>query len=132
MGYRLLDDVTVVVHFAFMAYVVAGGFLAWRWPASVWAHLACAGWGLATIVFGLHCPLTFVENWARQRGGEAPLRGGFIDTYLTGVLYPERAKAAVLGLVVLAVAVSWCGVALRVVNRHRTAWWPSPGRGRRR
>jgi hypothetical protein len=121
VGYRLLDDATVVVHSAFMAYVVLGGFLAWRWPASGWAHLACAGWGLATIVWGLHCPLTFVENWARTRAGEAPLRGGFIDTYLTGVLYPDRAKTAVLCLVVLAVAVSWGGVALRVVSRRRTA-----------
>ena len=115
----MLDNVTVLVHVAFMAYVVAGGYLAWRWPRSVWAHLACAGWGLATIVFGLHCPLTFVENWARLRGGEPPLRTGFIDTYLTGVLYPDRAKTAVLCLVVLAVAVSWGGLALRVRSRRR-------------
>lgn len=115
--YRLLDDATVTVHFAFMVYVVLGGYLAWRRPATVWAHLACAGWGLATIVFGLHCPLTFVENWSRRRAGEAPLRGGFIDTYLTGVLYPTSAKTAVLCLVIAAVAASWMGLLWRV--RHR-------------
>src|SRR2546430_14607682 len=102
VGYRILDDVAIAVHLLFLGYVVAGGFIAWRWPRSVLAHAACAGWGLATIAFGLHCPLTFVENWSRVRAGEAPLRGGFIDTYVTGVLYPASAKAAVLGLVVLA------------------------------
>jgi hypothetical protein len=114
MGFRVLDGVAVVVHFLFLGYVLLGGFLAWRWRSAIWPHVVCAGWGLATIVFGLDCPLTFVENWARRHAGEPTLRGGFIDTYLTGVLYPASAKTAVLWLVVAVVAVSWAGAV-----RHR-------------
>ena len=32
MGYRLLVDLVVSLHLAFLAFVVLGGFLAWRWP----------------------------------------------------------------------------------------------------
>jgi hypothetical protein len=113
MGYRALADVTMVVHFAFLAYVVTGGFLAWRWPRAIWAHLLVAGWGLSTVVFHLDCPLTWVEDWARRRAGDAGLSRGFIDTYLTGIIYPERYTGLMQLLAAVAVAVSWTGVALR-------------------
>ena len=58
MVFRVLAEATMTVHFAFLVYVVAGGFLAWRWPWAIWPHLALAGWGFSTIVFGLDCPLT--------------------------------------------------------------------------
>ncbi len=32
MGYRLLADAAMVAHFLFLAYLVMGGFMAWRWP----------------------------------------------------------------------------------------------------
>lgn len=117
MGYRVLGDATMVVHFAFLGYVVAGGFLAWRWPAAIWPHLAAAGWGLVSIVFHVECPLTYLEDWARRRGGEPGLTTGFIDHYLTGVVYPDRYAGLVQVLVVVAVAVSWTGVLIRSRRR---------------
>src|SRR6266568_5002261 len=62
MMYRLLADVTAGVHFLFVAYVVVGGFIAWRWRWTIWTHLAAFGWGFSTIIFGLSCPLTHLEN----------------------------------------------------------------------
>ncbi len=113
MGYRVLAETTMAAHFAFIAYVVSGGLLAWRWPAAIWPHLAAAGWGLVTIAFHLNCPLTYVEDWARRRAGQHGLPTGFIDHYLTGVIYPAKYS----GLIQLAAAVvvvgSWVGVALR-------------------
>jgi hypothetical protein len=67
MSYRILADAAMAVHFGFLAYVVAGGFLAWRWPRAIWPHLPLAGWGLITVVFHLGCPLTRLEDWARRR-----------------------------------------------------------------
>lgn len=117
MIYRILAEATMVVHFAFLAYVVAGGFLAWRWPRTIWLHLALAGWGFSTIAFGLECPLTHIEDWARQRAGEQGLTTGFIDTYLTGVIYPERAKTLLQFIAGAIVLISWIGFAVR---RRRT------------
>jgi uncharacterized membrane protein len=31
--------VTVTMQFAFIGYLVIGGFLAWRWPRSIWLHV---------------------------------------------------------------------------------------------
>ena len=113
MGYRVLAESTMAAHFAFVAYVVTGGLLAWRWPAAIWPHLAAAGWGLAIVVFRLNCPLTYVEDWARRRAGGPGLRTGFIDTYLTGVVYPARYTGLIQLLVAIVVAASWIGAAVR-------------------
>ncbi|MFG1781261.1 DUF2784 domain-containing protein [Rhodococcus oryzae] len=113
MVFRVLAEATMTVHFAFLVYVVAGGFLAWRWPWAIWPHLVLAGWGFSTIVFGLDCPLTHLENWARHEAGEQGLRTGFIDTYLTGVVYPERYTTLLQMLAGLVVLVSWTGFLIR-------------------
>jgi hypothetical protein len=113
MGYRVLAEATMVVHFLFIAFVVLGGFLAWRWPRVLWLHLAAAVWGLCIVVFALNCPLTYVEDWARERAGQSGLARGFIDTYLTGVMYPERYLNEVRLLIAVVVVVSYAGVVIR-------------------
>ncbi|GAA5092075.1 DUF2784 domain-containing protein [Nocardia iowensis] len=110
MLYRLLADATAAAHFVFVAYVVVGGFIAWRWPRSIWLHLIAFGWGFGTVLFRLDCPLTHLENWARHRAGQAGLPpSGFIDHYITGVIYPESALVTVRVLVAVGVLVSWVG-----------------------
>ncbi|MBB5869637.1 hypothetical protein F4553_003016 [Allocatelliglobosispora scoriae] len=112
MAYRILAGAIVVLHLAVLAYVVFGGFLAWRRPRTIWLHLAFAGWGFSSIIFGLDCPLTAAEDWARRHAGLPSLPGGFIDTYLTGTLYPESAKTLVQYLAGGLVLASWTGFAL--------------------
>lgn len=122
MGYRALAEATMVVHFAYLAYLVAGGFLAWRWPRTFWLHLAAAGWGLAAVIVDLNCPLTYLEDRSRERAGQPGLPpGGFIDHYLVGVLYPERSAALIQWLVVAAVAVAWLGALLHWRRRAMPA-----------
>jgi len=121
MGYRLLAEATMGVHFAYLGYVALGGLLAWRWPRTLWLHLAATLWGFGTVLAGLNCPLTSFENWARRRAGQPGLpRGGFIDHYLEGVVYPERYAILVPWLVALAVVVSWVVVYARW-RAHRRA-----------
>jgi Na+/proline symporter len=117
MGYRVLAETTMVVHFAVLVFLVVGGFLAWRWRPVIWPHLAIATWGLTSTVFVWACPLTMLQDWARRRGGEAGLRTGFIDTYLTGVIYPERYTTQIQVSIGVVVALSWVGVVL--VRRRR-------------
>src|SRR5581483_11041154 len=120
MGYRLLAEATVVVHFAVLLYIVFGGLLAWRWPRAIWPHFALAGWGFSTVVFGVNCPLTWLENWARQRAGEALLPSGFIDHYIEGVVYPERYTGLIQFSAGAVVVLSWVG-ALVLYLRRRSA-----------
>jgi hypothetical protein len=107
--YRALVPVILVAHFTFLAYVVLGGFLAWRWPRAIWPHLAAIVWAVLIVANAVSCPLTWAENWARQHGGQSGYDRGFIDTYVTGVLYPARYLVQMRLLAALVVLVSWLG-----------------------
>jgi hypothetical protein len=109
MFFQVLTTVILIAHFAYLAYVVVGGFLAWRWPWTVWPHLAAAGWGLFIVTnpFGWHCPLTYAEHWSRQRAGQEGFDAGFVDRYLEGVLYPAQYTRLLQVLVAVLVATSW-------------------------
>lgn len=119
--YRVLADATMVLHFAFLAYVVFGGFLAWLRPWTFLTHLAAVSWGVLIIAFSLTCPLTPPEDYFRKRSGAEGLPGGFIDTYLTGVIYPEQHVDVARAIVAVVVAASWAGLAVRLRGLRATA-----------
>jgi Protein of Unknown function (DUF2784) len=88
MIWSAIADALVVVHFAFTAFVIFGGFLTWRWPRLALAHLPALAWGCWIEVSHSVCPLTPLENHWRHLAGEAGYRGGFLAHYLVQVLYP--------------------------------------------
>ena len=109
---------TVAGHFAFLGYLVVGGFGVLRWPRTFGLHVAAVLWGAGSVLLRWPCPLTGVERWARARAGMSELPPeGFISHYLTGVLYPANAVGAVQLLVFLAIAVSWVLLATRARER---------------
>ncbi|WP_285728620.1 DUF2784 domain-containing protein [Nocardiopsis sp. ATB16-24] len=125
MLYRLIADTAMVVHLAFLAYVALGGFLAWRLPRMIWPHVACALYGLGITVIGWNCPLTHLENWGRQKAGQTGLpEAGFIDHYVTGIVYPEDHLLTAQLAVAATVAVSWAGY-LALTGRRRRNKTPS-------
>jgi hypothetical protein len=120
MPYRLLADGVLVVHAAFVALVVLGGLVAWRRPWFAWVHLPAAAWGALIEFTGGTCPLTPLENRFRGLAGDAGYEGGFIEHYVTSLLYPEgltRGTQLVLGVGVLVLNAIIYGVILR-----RRAW----------
>jgi len=112
MYFRAAADIVLVLHLAFMLFVIFGGVLVLRWPRLAWVHIPVAIYG-ATIEFvGFVCPLTPLENALRHAGGQAGYAGGFIDHYVTATLYPTGLTRAIqlwLGLAVLTLngAVYW-------------------------
>ncbi|GAB4344558.1 MAG: DUF2784 domain-containing protein [Gammaproteobacteria bacterium] len=80
--YRLAADGVLLVHFLFVAFALLGGLLLGRWPALAWAHLPVFLWAGLIMIIGWRCPLTPLEKWLRQRGGERGYRGGFVEHYL--------------------------------------------------
>ncbi len=120
---RVLADVVMVVHFGFLVFVTIGGFLAWRWPRWIVAHVAAVAWGVATIACSIVCPLTYAENYFRRRAGQAELGpAGFIDRYLEDVVYPERYTPVIWAVVGTIVVASWIGAVRRLrATRRATA-----------
>jgi len=88
MLWSLLADGVVIVHFAFTAFVVFGGFLSWRWPRAALLHLPALAWGVWIELSHTICPLTPLEVRLRQLGGQAGYTGGFLAHYLRAILYP--------------------------------------------
>ena len=103
--YALLADAVVALHALFVAFVVAGAALLWRWPRLVWLHLPAALWGAAVELAGAVCPLTPLELHLRALAGGAGYGDGFVAHYLLPLLYPAgltRPTQLALGLGVLA------------------------------
>lgn len=123
--YSVLADLTLVVHFAFVIFVVAGGLLVLRWPRLAWVHIPAAVWGALIEFAGWVCPLTPLENEFRRRAGEAAYGGGFVERYLLPVIYPgamTRTVQVTLGVLVVAVNALIYGVVLwRRRKRLRTS-----------
>ncbi|MCY1423804.1 hypothetical protein D9M71_395300 [compost metagenome] len=88
MLYHLAASATLLLHLAFILFVMLGAFLLLRWPRLAWLHLPAAAWG-AYIEFshGI-CPLTPLENQLRRRAGAEGYAGGFIEHYLLPLIYP--------------------------------------------
>ena len=107
MAYRWAAEAVVLIHFAFVLFVVLGGLLVLPWPRLAWFHLPAAIWGGAIELTGLICPLTPLEKWLREAGGLAAYEGGFIAHYILPVLYPAGlTRGAQVGL----------GVAVTLLN----------------
>ncbi|GAB3717085.1 DUF2784 domain-containing protein [Nocardiopsis nanhaiensis] len=111
MIYRVIGEGAMVLHMAFLVYVVIGGFIAWRWPRTFWTHLPCAAYALGIAVIGWHCPLTYVEDWGREMAGQSGLPdAGFMEHYLADVIYPAEHELTMRILVGVCVAISWIGL----------------------
>jgi hypothetical protein len=122
MPASLLADLVVLIHFAFVLFVVLGGLLVVRWPKVAWLHLPCALWGAGIEFAGSVCPLTPLENELRRRAGQAGYEGGFVEQYILPVLYPHqltRETQLILGLSVIVINLALYTWAVRSARRRR-------------
>lgn len=97
MTVSLLADVVLLLHFAFVAFVVLtvpciylGRAVHWRWVSRFWLrviHLAGIGIVTTQAWAGVVCPLTDLEMWLRRQGGQETYAGSFIEHWLHRVLY---------------------------------------------
>jgi hypothetical protein len=96
----LLADLVLVVHVAFIAFVIFGLILTWigwlrrwGWVRNLWfrlAHLAAIGVVAAQALFGIICPLTIWEDDLRLlAGGEGRYAGSFIQHWLHQLIFFE-------------------------------------------
>jgi hypothetical protein len=118
--YRILADAVLVLHLAYIAFVMLGGLAVLRWPRLAWLHLPAVLWGAGIAFAGGYCPLTPLENSLRVAGGGTGYEGSFIEQYLTALIYPEgltRGIQIALGCAVVAVNLA---VYLRLFNRGRS------------
>ena len=120
MVYRMLADAVVLTHALFVAFVVLGGFLVWRWHRVAWVHIPAAAWGVALEYGGWVCPLTPLENTFRTHAGLAGYAGGFVEHHVIPLLYPAGLtppQQVVLGSLALVVNFVAYGLLVRRLLR---------------
>ncbi len=120
---RLLADLVLVTHVAFVGFVivgllliVCGGVLKWGWVRNPWfrlLHLAAIGLVVGQAWLGLICPLTTLEMWLRWEAGDEAYGGTFIAHWLQKLLFYQAPPwvfvvcYTVFGLVVVG---TWFGI----------------------
>ena len=96
MRHLVLADAVVLLHVAYIGYVLLGALLVRRWRFTVWPHLAAVAWGVYIAATGGICPLTPLENRLRAAAGQVGYAGGFIEHYVLPVLYPTGLTRGVM------------------------------------
>lgn len=105
---QVLADGVVILHLAFILFVMFGGLLVIFWPKVVWLHIPCVIWGILIELTGYICPLTPLENFLRTKGGQTPYSSDFVIHYLEPIIYPEgltRELQLIFGVLVILVNV---------------------------
>ena len=110
--YTALADLTLIIHFAFVTFVVAGLLLVWvgwlcrwRFVRNFWfriAHLLAIGVVAAESLAGFVCPLTTWENSLRLlAGGGERYQGSFVQHWLHRMMFFEASESTFTILYVL-------------------------------
>ena len=95
--YSLIADTILVIHFAFVVFVVFGlvlilvGLLSrWSWIHNRKfriAHLVAVGFVVLQTWLGQLCPLTIWENELRRRAGQSDYSETFVEHWLHEILF---------------------------------------------
>ena len=120
----LAADLVVLIHLAFICFVIAGALLVYRWRWLVWLHIPAVVWAVLLEFNGWLCPLTPLENRLRLLAGEQGYTGGFIEHYLVPVIYPQflsRDIQLLLGIIVLVLNLAIYFYVLRAWRSASTA-----------
>ena len=121
MLYRVAADLLVLVHLAFIVFVVAGGFTVFKWHWMALLHIPAAAWGALIEFRGWVCPLTPWENSLRKLAGKDGYSEGFIEHYVLQLVYPPgltRDIQTTLGLIVVGINLLIYGVLLYRLMRN--------------
>lgn len=96
-GYQLAANGVLILHVAYVAFVVLGllliligGLFRWRWVRNRWfraVHLLAITIVVLESWLNITCPLTTLENWLRVKAGAETYDGDFIAIWLHSILF---------------------------------------------
>jgi hypothetical protein len=117
--YAAAAAATLIVHLAWVLFVIFGALLTRERPRLAGVHLIALLWGMAVEVGPWACPLTTLEQYLQDRAGMGAYSDPFLVHYLERVVYPSVSPALLAGA-----AVAVCGLNLvvyvrRAVGRRR-------------
>ena len=100
-------NLTLIVHFAFILFVVLGALLFFVSTKIVFIHIPAFIWGSYIELTHSICPLTYLENWFLHKSNLTTYSEDFIQNYLVSIVYPTNLSKDLQ---------IYLGIALIVVN----------------
>lgn len=85
---RLLADIILFFHFAFVVFAIFGGLIVLYKRRVAWLHVPVVLWSSVINLASWVCPLTPLENMFRSAAGQAGYEGGFVEHYIAPLVYP--------------------------------------------
>ena len=86
--YELAADLTLIIHFAFILFVIFGALLFFASAKIIFIHIPALIWGSYIELTNSICPLTYLENWFLHKANLTTYSEGFIQNYLVPIVYP--------------------------------------------
>ena len=88
--YEIAANLTLIVHFVFILFVVFGALLFFVATKIVFIHIPAFIWGSYIELTHSICPLTYLENWFLHKANLTTYSEGFIQNYLVFIVYPTN------------------------------------------
>jgi len=121
MIYSIAADALLIIHLAFILFVLVGGLLILKWRWIVTLHLPAVCWGVLVEFNHWICPLTPWENALRRSAGETSYETGFIEHYLSPIIYPAQLTdqlQLILGGIVIVINMAIYSWLIVKINKH--------------
>ena len=83
-------NLTLIIHFAFILFVVFGALLFFVTTKIVFIHIPAFIWGSYIELTHSICHLTYLENWFLHKANLTAYSEGFIQNYLMPIVYPAN------------------------------------------
>lgn len=87
--YFVLAAAALVIHFAWILWVIFGALVTRGRRALGWIHVASVLYGVVIEAGPWPCPLTLLEQRLLVRAGRASYEGSFLIHYLEQLVYPD-------------------------------------------
>ena len=88
--HELFANLTLIIHFIFILFVIFGGILFFIFSKALYFHLPSLAWGIYIQFTNSICPLTYLENWFLSQAGLNTYSNSFLNNYIMPMVYPEN------------------------------------------
>ena len=120
-------NLTLIVHFAFILFVVFGALLFFVVTKIVFIHIPAIIWGSYIELTHSICPLTYLENWFLQKANLTTYSEGFIQNYLVPIVYPTNLSKDLqihLGITLLVINIIIYGLIISKIKKNYFYTYP--------
>ena len=124
--YELAADLTLIVHFAFIIFVVFGALLFFVSTKIIYVHVPALIWGIYIELTHSVCPLTYLENWFLQKANLTTYSEGFIQNYLVPIVYPKNLTEDLQTYSAIALIVANMIMYGLIISKSKKNYQPSP------